>query len=327
MRGRASVWLLFGLWSAAVPAAAQRMPADRAARLAEAERALAEERYDEAQATLDVLAAGLEVEEPVLAARLELELRRAGLFGATGAAATVPAAVESAAAALERRTDVGHRGCLLLADEATAAGRTEAAAGWLRRALERRPDDDRARLRLALLELGRGRTDEAARLALELLERHGGCPGILQLAGQALLAEGRAEAALDPLQRLARVAPELAEGRALLATALLVERRFDEAVVQYERAVALEPTPARRAALGLALTLAGRAGEAIPLLERLTAEQPEHVGAWNNLGVAYAVAGRIEEARAALRRALELDPGDAQARANLADLDAPTPNR
>ncbi|NMC70132.1 MAG: tetratricopeptide repeat protein [Myxococcales bacterium] len=325
MRGAAWLWMLVGLWSAAATAAAQRMPSDRAARLAEAERALAEERYEEAQATLDELAAGLEVEEPVLAARLELELRRAGLFGAGGAAASVPAAVESAAAALERRTDVGHRGCLLLADEAVAAGRTEAAAGWLRRALERRPDDDRARLRLALLEMGRGRTDEAARLALELLERHARCPGILQLAGQALLAEGRAEAALDPLQRLVRVAPELAEGRALLATALLVERRFEEAVTQYERAVALEPTPARRAALGLALTLAGRSAEAIPLLERLTEEHPEHVGAWNNLGVARAAAGRFEEARAALRRALELDPGDAQARANLADLDARTP--
>jgi len=326
MPGARWVWMVLGLWSAAAPAVAQRMPSDRAARLAEAERALAEERYDEAQATLDALAAGLEVEEPVLAARLELELRRAGLLGATGAAASVPAAVESAAAALERRTDLGHRGCLLLADEAVAAGRIEAAVGWLRRALERRPDDDRARLRLALLEMGRGRTGEAARLALELLERHGGCPGILQLAGQALLAEGRAQAALDPLQRLVRLAPDRAEGRTLLATALLVERRFDEAVAEYERAVALEPTPARRAALGLALALAGRTVEAVSLLERLAEEHPEHVGAWNNLGVALAAAGRIEEARAALRRALEIAPDDAQVRANLADLDARTPN-
>ncbi|MBN1772003.1 MAG: tetratricopeptide repeat protein, partial [Deltaproteobacteria bacterium] len=167
--------------------------------------------------------------------------------------------------------------------------------------------------------------DEAARLALELLERHGRCPGILQLAGQALLAEGRAEAALDPLQRLAQVAPEHAEGRTLLATALLVERRFDESVSQYERAVALAPTPARRAALGLALSLAGRAAEAVPLLERLAEEQPEHVGAWINLGVARAAAGRFEEARAALLRALELDPDNAQARANLTDLDALLP--
>lgn len=325
MRRDAWAWVLLGLWSAAATAAAQGMPPDRAARLAEAERALAQERYDEAQAALDALAGGLDVEEPVLAARLELELRRAGLLGTTTAATTVPPAVESAAAALERRPDVGHRGCLLLADEAVAAGRTDAAAGWLRRALERRPDDDRARLRLALLEMSRGRADEAGPLALELLERHGRCPGILQLAGQALLAEGRAEAALDPLQRLVRVAPDLAEGRALLATALLVERRFDEAVAQYERAVALEPTPARRAGLGLALTLAGRPEEAVPLLERLTEEHPDHVAAWNNLGVARAAAGRFEEARAALRRALELDPDDAQARANLADLDALTP--
>lgn len=318
-------WVLLGLWSAAVPAVAQEPGPDRATRLAAAEQALAAERYDEAQGLLDELAAGLEVEEPVLAARLELALRRAGLYGTTGAAAATPATVTSAAAALERRSDLGHRSCLLLAAEALAAGRLEAAATWLEQALLRRPDDDHARLRLALLEMERGRADEAGRLALELLERHGRCPGILQLAGQALLAEGRAEAALDPLERLTRVAPEHAEGRALLATALLVERRFDEAVAQYERAVALEPTPARRAGLGLALTLAGRAAEAVPLLERLTDEHPEHVAGWNNLGVARAAAGRFEEARAALLRALELDPDDAQARANLADLEALLP--
>jgi Flp pilus assembly protein TadD len=325
MRGASWIGFVLGLWGAAVPAAAQRLAPERAARLAEAERALATERYDEAQLVLDELATGLEVEEPVLAARLELELRRAGLLGTTSGAAAMPPAVVSAAAALERRSVLGHRACLLLADEARAAGQLEQAASWLRRALERRPDDDQARLRLALLEMDRGRADEAARLALELLDRHGRCPGILQLAGQALVAEGRTEAAIEPLERLVQVAPEQAEGQTLLATALLVERRFDEAVVRYERAVALAPTPARRAGLGLALTLAGRAAEAVPLLERLTEEHPEHVGGWNNLGVARAAVGRFDEARAALVRALELDPGDAQARANLADLDALLP--
>ena len=324
MRIRPCLLLAVGLLSAAPTLHADRLDPARAARLAEAERAIAAERWDDAQAILDELAGGLEVEEPVLAARLELALRRAGLRGAEGAAGGVPADVESAAAALERHPAPGHRTCVLLADEAPAAGNLDAAASWLTRAIQARPDDDASRLRLALLQMERGKPGDAATAALELVQRQPRCAGFLQLAGQGLLADGRVTAAIPVLERLVEVDADNAEARSLLGTALLVERRMEEAVGQLREAARLEPTPVRQANLGLALIYLGRTDEALELLGRLTTEHPEHGGGWINYGLALAGAGRLDEARAALVRALELDPDDERARANLADLDALT---
>jgi len=262
------------------------------------------------------------VEEPVLAARLELALRRAGLSEPTGVAASVPPDVESAAAALERHGEIGHRSCILLADEALAAGRPAAAAEWLARALVAMPGDDHARLRLALLQMERGKAGEAATLALELLPRQPRCPGILQLVGQGLLAEGRTAEAIPILERLVAVTPDAAEARSLLGTALLVERRMAEAVAQLRRAAELDPTPVRRSNLALALTYAGAADEAVEILERLTVDRPDDGGAWVNYGIALVGLGRLDDARAAFQKALAIDPDDERARANLSDLEA-----
>ncbi|HEX9183451.1 MAG TPA: tetratricopeptide repeat protein [Burkholderiales bacterium] len=49
-------------------------------------------------------------------------------------------------------------------------------------------------------------------------------------------------------------------------------------------------------------------------------KSPGSARAWNNLGYAYQLAGRREEARAAYERALALDPEDLKARANLRGL-------
>jgi len=318
-------FLLLSLLVASAPAVAARagdLDPARAVRLAEAERAIGAGRYDEAQTILDELAQGLEVEEPVLAARLDLALRRAGLSEPTAAAAAVPPDVTSAAAALERHGELGHRSCILLADEALAGGRPDAAAEWLARAIAAMPDDDHARLRLALLQMERGKAGEAAALALELLPRQPHCPGILQLAGQGLLAEGRTAQAIPLLERLVAEKPDAAEARSLLGTALLVERRMPEAVEQLRRAAELDPTPVRRSNLALALTYAGAADEAVEILERLTVDRPDDGGAWVNYGIALIGLGRLDDARAAFRKALAIDPDDERARTNLSDLEA-----
>jgi tetratricopeptide (TPR) repeat protein len=313
--------VLVVVYLSAWSASAERLEPERAATLAEAERAILEERYDDAQELLDGLASGLEVEEAVLAARLELALRRAGLLGASGTAVSVPAEVTEAATALERRSEPGHRSCVLLADEAIAAGSADAAASWLERAVRLAPEDDGSRLRLALLEMRRGRPESAAELALDLLRRRPDCPGFLQLAGQALLAADRPTDSLPVLARLVELAPDRAEARSLYGTALLVERRMAEAAGQFERAVELDPSPERRANLGLALIYADRTAEALALLERLTQEEPEHGGGWINYGLALAASGRLGEARSALLRALELDPSDERALVILRDVD------
>jgi len=55
----------------------------------------------------------------------------------------------------------------------------------------------------------------------------------------------------------------------------------------------------------------------IAFWEDVARKAPHNGRAFNNLGYAYAVAARDEEAEAALRRALAIDPGDVRAAVNL----------
>jgi Flp pilus assembly protein TadD len=61
----------------------------------------------------------------------------------------------------------------------------------------------------------------------------------------------------------------------------------------------------------------GDAGAAVADLERAAALAPHASEVHNHLGLAYAAAGRDADARAAFRRALELDCDNAAARENL----------
>ena len=53
--------------------------------------------------------------------------------------------------------------------------------------------------------------------------------------------------------------------------------------------------------------------EAIPAFERVTKLRPGDAPGWYNLGVAYAAAGRLEEAKASLGKSLDLRPDYGQA--------------
>lgn len=73
-------------------------------------------------------------------------------------------------------------------------------------------------------------------------------------------------------------------------------------------------------AASLAHLDAGRAAEAIALLEPVVASDPESVPARFNLAIAYSMAGRDEESIAAFRKVLELAPKLVEAQMNLAQL-------
>jgi tetratricopeptide (TPR) repeat protein len=84
---------------------------------------------------------------------------------------------------------------------------------------------------------------------------------------------------------------------------------WEGADAAYQRALALEP--GSRAALVGAAVLAftmGRLDEAIELDRRAVGQDPLNVGAHSNLGLHAYYAGRLEEATAALNKALELNP-------------------
>ena len=94
--------------------------------------------------------------------------------------------------------------------------------------------------------------------------------------------------------------------------------RADEAIEQFERALAVDPDSAPvHASLAGALAMQGRIAEAIDHAEKALAIQPECVDAHNNLGIALAKAGRFDEAIARFQIALRLQPGYARAQGNI----------
>ena len=139
-----------------------------------------------------------------------------------------------------------------------------------------------------------------------------------------------------------------------LGVALQAERRLDEAIAHYRRAIAFQGdyAPAYNN-LGSALRASGRRGDAVTAYQRALELRPEFAGAHynlanllldegnpaeaadhfqralrtepasadvhNNLGIALAGTGRLSEAVAEFRKAIELDSGSAKAHRNLGD--------
>lgn len=102
-----------------------------------------------------------------------------------------------------------------------------------------------------------------------------------------------------------------------LGVALQAEGLLDQAIVEYRRAVALEPGPLAFNNLGVACRDAGRTAEAIAALRLAIEMDPRYAGAQSNLALAYLEDGRAELAVEHLRTAVALAPGNADYLNNL----------
>lgn len=128
-----------------------------------------------------------------------------------------------------------------------------------------------------------GRSDEARRLAEELLERHGESPSLRYILARAAAAGADLEAAEQELQRVLAEVPEIASahqqysqdvplvrGRARYLLGLIREKqgRLDQAVPLFQAAVEEEPEQDLfRQSLACGLTRLGRYAEALQVLE------------------------------------------------------------
>jgi len=133
--------------------------------------------------------------------------------------------------------------------------------------------------------------------------------------------QGQPEAAVQELQMACRLAPRDAELRFKLGLALGEAGRSDAARVALQEAVKLEPSFARAwYNLGLADNAAGNTDSALESLSHAESFDA------NSAQIPYARAtilarlGRIEEARTAARRALEIQPGYREAEGFLQSL-------
>jgi tetratricopeptide (TPR) repeat protein len=150
---------------------------------------------------------------------------------------------------------------------------TRAAIGW-RRALELDPDDHDSREALATLYAESGRTREAMRLRQEWCDRDPANPAAWFGIGKLAYSLGLPEEAATALKTVVALAPERAEGYALLARA---EATLDPAAAleAARRAVSLDPTPLHLTLLGDTLSRGGERDEAAAAYERALVLDPD----------------------------------------------------
>lgn len=240
--------------------------------------------------------------------------------------------------------------------EALEAGRLEEAEAAFRRALGSSPGNAALRVDLARVLERQGRFDDALRTLQEGLGRDGRNPALHSQVGVVYRAKNQNEEAAAAFRQAAELVPADAAAQFGLAESLVALQRFDEAGPVVEKAASLAPADPRAASLRAAVLGAGgkttealelyrqSAGhestskeEAVRLLDEAAKlawrknQRDQAVLLWRqgiekdplssaahlNLGNGLQLLNRRAEAKAELAKAVELAPGDANARLSL----------
>jgi tetratricopeptide (TPR) repeat protein len=139
------------------------------------------------------------------------------------------------------------------------------------------------------------------------------------LLGSALVEQGQVERGLDQLRKAIDIGEGHLWARARLAKELYDLGRMDEAATEYRRVLEYRPdSPAALNNLGVIYLGRGNYVEAITMLKRRLEVQPDDYAA-SNLGMAYFLLGRMDEAIAAFRQAVDLAPDQPTLKQNLAE--------
>ncbi len=252
--------------------------------------------------------------------------------------------------------NAGHAGAWSNLGVALAAlGRYEEAIGAYRRALEIVPGDHRIRRNLALAHYKANAISEAAE---ELASLHLAEPNdvrttllladcrlrlgdfarveellgpleaaqpdnraLLYLLGMALVRGGKEEKGQRLVERL-MAGGDTAEAHYLLGSAAFMARNYPQAVEEFSRAIALDPSlPSLNSYYGRALLFTGDAEGAESVLRDAVAADPNDFEAQYHLASILATLGRPEEARLFADRAVQLRPQAEAARSLLVSLD------
>lgn len=112
--------------------------------------------------------------------------------------------------------------------------------------------------------------------------------------------------------------PSLVYPRNNLGIAYVEAGRIDDAMRQFEAALAIEPDHATaQSNLGVLYAQRGRLDEAMLAFRAALRSDPELADAQNNLGLVYLAKGAFGEAEQSFRAAMRIDPGYAKAHYNL----------
>lgn len=279
------------------------------------------------------------------------------LYAQTGAGdKAIPALTQALALGTEYRYEAH----MALAQVHVAAKNNAKGMAEFAAAVKERPDDPTALFDLAVLQTGARQTAAAEQTYRKVLAAGPTDPQVLAQTqtnlGLLLAAGGKSDEAIPLLQAAAQADPKTAaphlalanlyakagdparamaermaavilnpqdmQTRLLLADALLADKKYAEAAMQYEAVTQRDPgSAAVQNALGTAYEQMNDLPKAVrafgsALTGRGTAR--EKAQAQNNLGVVYEKQGKQAQAVAAYKKAIALDPTLAEARKNLA---------
>ncbi|MDE1900704.1 MAG: tetratricopeptide repeat protein [Alphaproteobacteria bacterium] len=144
--------------------------------------------------------------------------------------------------------------------------------------------------------------------------------------GIALRGAGRGAESLAACERALKAAPHTSAARRNYAAALFLAGKIDAAIAWYHQALDADPDDLSALInLGLAYSDIGRGDAAAPWLaqaqarlEQIAAANPSDAATLNQLGTILQRQGKLQDALPPYRRALEIQPGYAQAALNLA---------
>lgn len=153
------------------------------------------------------------------------------------------------------------------------------------------------------------RPDEAARIASDVLKADRGNILAANILARALLAQNRADEAVEPLQRAAKRSGD-AETETLLAVVLIAADRADDAIAQLQATITKRPpfAPAFLELAGLYSKL-GRFDEGVVLLDGAIALMPDLIDLRMGLGYLHVKRNDRKAARALFIQALTEAPG------------------
>jgi len=186
--------------------------------------------------------------------------------------------------------------------------------------LEVIPKNPKVRYNLANEYRSRGNLDAAIQNYRIALEADPNAPRTLANLGGALNSKGEYDAAIDTCKLALSFNPRYTHAYNNLGVALQMKGEHDSAMASFRRAIELAPgQPDAHSNLAKALSLKGNFEEAIAhFLQALESPALAHESDTSfALGNAFYNLGRIEEAEAAYRRAIQFAPGHQHAQSNL----------
>ncbi len=202
------------------------------------------------------------------------------------------------------------------------AGKLEEAAGPLQRAAEVLEGETDVHLNLGILWQKTGRYEDAVRELQRAVAADSGSAEAHFNLGVVYGRLRRLDEGVAALRAAVRLRPGYAEARYNLGVLLHQTGDAEAAVASLEEARRFQPgAPELHRSLGLAYRLAGRDAEAEASF-RDSLRLADSAAVRTDLAVTLATSGRLDEAAAELRRAVEVDPGYAETHYNLGLLHA-----